>query len=223
MPDRHLRYRQRDRLHKQNVRPALMELRAAGLADERGSTKGRIKIFAWAVRRPVSQRNGNSRNYHFVGAPPELQALWSRFKISLAPDFVLSLEYPAAVEEAACKYQNAEMVLKSMLKGNRASEPPDKEKRNEINIAGNAPSLSKQVHIPEEPTTTESVPSKDSPRPEPRTAEALSETGGAAAARVSESRPIDSQIVLKRFNRSRSPWNARAKSGQLRTSGLPPA
>jgi hypothetical protein len=183
-------------LHKQNVRPALRELRAAGLADVKGSTKGRLEIFAWAVPRPALPQNGNSRNYHFDGAPPELQALLSRYKISLPHGFVLSREYLDAVEDAARKCQNAEMVLKSALKGNRASEPSNKEERNETNVARKTPSSLSQIDTPEKPTTTVSECSKSSPGPDPRMTELNSETSAVRLSRVVETEPVDPQRVL---------------------------
>src|SRR6516165_6191200 len=58
-------------LLKQNVRPALNELEACGLAEIKGSTKGRIEVYARALpQTPNPQKNGNARHYHFEGLSP---------------------------------------------------------------------------------------------------------------------------------------------------------
>jgi hypothetical protein len=141
-------------LHKQNVRPALRELDAAGLVEIKGSTKGAIEIYAYPVPKPVkTPENGNSRHYHFDGLPAQVICLLRKFRTILQIDFRVTPEYIRGVEDAARHYQEAEMVLKRALKGNVALPPIYKEERNESNIERNkSVCLSKEGDTPEAPT-----------------------------------------------------------------------
>lgn len=117
---------------KQKIRGLMLELHEWGLAEIKGSTKGRVELYAWAVPREVEHgQNGNRAGYHFEGAPKSLQRLLSRFRIDLPPDFVISAGYLSGVNDALAGYENARMVLRAALNGNPNAERPNKEERNE--------------------------------------------------------------------------------------------
>jgi hypothetical protein len=154
-------------LLKQNVRPALNELEACGLAEIKGSTKGRIEVYARALpQTPNPQKNGNARHYHFEGLSPQVLSFLHRFKIRLPENFQPSEAYFAAVEEAARHYKEAEMVLRAALKGNGAGECINKEERNEIEPERNGvPSSSSSGTTLPEPTTTITLPEPEPAKP----------------------------------------------------------
>src|SRR4030095_11475 len=136
-------------IRRDKVMRAMAQLKAWGLADWDGSTKGDVKLYAWAVPRPVSG-GGNivPKSGYNIDLPPFVLSLLKRYKIRLAADFVPARGYITAVEEAARAAQEgaqaaqeAPIVLKRVLNCTHAREElyPNsgciyKEERNERNI-----------------------------------------------------------------------------------------
>ena len=136
---------------RKHVREAIVELKHWGLADVKGSTKGRVEMYAWASPRAVEVEKIVPSRGTIFDLPEPLKPfipLYKKLKIAPPEAFVTSRGYQMAVEEAARRYQEAEMVLARTLKGLGATEddggedvvlPSPETERNERNILKETP------------------------------------------------------------------------------------
>ena len=115
-------------IKKNHIRETFLELQSAGLAEIKGSTKGRVLIYSWAVPRPVEvAKMVPARGNHFGDLPHILQPiipLLKRWRITPPPEMVTAHGYQTAVQEAVRAYKHAEMALRSALAGDPAPEEP---------------------------------------------------------------------------------------------------
>jgi hypothetical protein len=134
-------------IRRDHVIRAMAQLKIWGLVDWEGSTKGQMKMYAWAVPRPVIRKEDCTQVGYNPEIPPFIVSLLKRYKIKPKVDFVPAHGYITAVEEAARvvdeasrAVKEAEIVLKRVLNCTHAreelypnSERIYKEERNERN------------------------------------------------------------------------------------------
>jgi hypothetical protein len=118
------------------VRRGLAELEAAGLAQRKGSKKGEVEIYSWAVPRSPQEENGSHARLPFPGWFPREWAALKPLIIRLRRELSISegdvRDYLNEGAEVSLDYQNSLEAVMRFLE--RVCAPPRiyKEERTEI-------------------------------------------------------------------------------------------
>ena len=141
-------------IRRENFRRHMAELEGYGLAECKGSTKGRVEIRAWAVPRTVDVKKiVIARGDDFSRCPPAIIPILKHYRIR-PPDFVIAHDDIIELERLARMTSEAESSLRAYANGLRAHGRPNKEERNERNIERNEEAVGRQV-APAPPETGE--------------------------------------------------------------------
>jgi hypothetical protein len=145
-------------------------LESQGLAKIEGWTKGRFKLYAYAVPQSLPSTDDVTRAVTlFAGCSPELDTLLRHYRVRIPSDFVPDPVTIAELERRARVTKEAEMSLRQYAKchcnGSAYKDERNREKQEEETSSSNP--LKVQV----EPTTTVPPPEPTEPRIEPIPAE----------------------------------------------------
>ncbi|HEU0142930.1 MAG TPA: hypothetical protein VFQ79_24635 [Bryobacteraceae bacterium] len=117
-------------IRREHFRRHMTELEGYGLADCKGSTKGRVEIYAWAVPRNVDVKKiVTARGDNFEWCPADLRPLLKHYRIRFSEDFVIARGDILELERLARVTMEAELSLRAYAKGLRAQAPPNKDER----------------------------------------------------------------------------------------------
>jgi hypothetical protein len=76
-------------IRREHFHKHFKELESMGLAECRGSTKGRVELYGWALPRPVDVKKIVTETVTiFDGCPSDLAPLLKRYRVSFPPGFV---------------------------------------------------------------------------------------------------------------------------------------
>jgi hypothetical protein len=142
-------------IRRENFRRHMAELEGCGLAECKGSTKGRVEIYAWAVPRTVDVKKiVIARDDNFSWCPSDLTPILKHYRIRFPDDFVIARDDISELERLARMTIQAESSLRAYAHGLRARGRPNNEERNGRNIGKNGGAIGRQV-APVPPETGE--------------------------------------------------------------------
>jgi hypothetical protein len=119
------------RIRREHFRKHFQELAAMGLAECRGSTKGRVELYGWAVPRPVDVKKIVPETVTiFDGCPPDLAPLLKRYRINFPPGFVTDSATISELQHLAQVTFEAELSLRNYADCLRGRASLNKEESN---------------------------------------------------------------------------------------------
>jgi hypothetical protein len=154
-------------ISRQHFRRHMAELEAYGLAECRGSAKGRIAMYSWALPREVQKEKivtARGDNLEVVcedGEPvsESLLPILKHFRIRLGDGkIVIARGDIAELERLAQVTKEGELSLRAFAEGLRARQPLIRKKETAINIERNERTVQRQSEATPEVPTTESMP-----------------------------------------------------------------
>lgn len=106
-------------LDRRHFREYMNDLEAMGLAKSEGWTKGRFKLYSWAIPRDVDPKKIVPRaGTIYIGSlPPDLAPLLNHYRVRLPKDFVPSAGTISELERLARATKDAELSLRAYVKG----------------------------------------------------------------------------------------------------------
>jgi hypothetical protein len=166
-------------LSRKHFREYMNNLEAAGLGAMKGSTKGRVELYAWAVPRAVDVNKIVPRagTISSSWAPQDLQSLLNHYRIRLPDGLSPAPGQIEELERLARGAKEAELSLRAYANGLRA-RTLYKEERNERNSERNGEAgrqaeeegaAAEPACLPPEPPATADPPSPPPPLAELRT------------------------------------------------------
>lgn len=136
-------------IDRRHFRQYMSCLESMGLAKIEGWTKGRFKIYSYAVPRPVDPQKivtGAVTMYNsFAGCSPELKSLLDRYRIKVPKDFVTDAVTIQELQRLAEVTKQAELSLRQYIECHRERGAYKEERNGKKHIERNRPSSSSAV------------------------------------------------------------------------------
>jgi len=130
-------------IDRRHFRQYMNCLESMGLAKIEGWTKGRFKIYSYAVPRPVDpQKIVTAAVTSFAGCSPELSSLLKRYRIHVPKDFVTSPVTIQELQRLAEVTKQAELSLRQYIECHRDGAAYKEERNGKKHIERNHPSSS---------------------------------------------------------------------------------